>query len=1023
MKASLTTLWLVSFIAGACGLMPAHATVVVNSLEDVPATAPGHVTLRSALAQAASGESIVFDQSLDGCVIELSIVGEEHSTLKGEVMGINDTPSGQISYLVGYFERDYGSSALYAQKNVVIDASALPLGITLKWGGGDLNPARVLAVYGNLTMKNVSITEGRSVSIELPAPDPEVEYGQVSTRARGGAAAVWGVAHLENCRLYGNACSQAWNMPVRDGREGGVFGGGIYADVVEISDCVVSGNTLAGAGVSGGGVFSVGGADAAQTVSTVERSAVTGNRISGIFAYGGGVYSDGGGIGKSKTLKLLNCTIAENLVDILVPLSFGYWRGAGAYASNGNLLIQGCSVVENQTHGVARTNELGKSNLAGGIAATIGNAHAVESMTIGHSIVAGNTVHEFGGSVYNQDIFTGSLFEFISLGHNRIGAINFSQILVPVGERYWNSLCRKHYPKTGDQDGVDIADVLDLDGGVTRSADILSAGVDALNPAVLRYSPKGNAIDQVPASAYSLNKTLAEYDVKPSDNNFLEIMLGRIEDEYNLPNFAYSFTTNFEAFLTTVDSDNTETNGIQPYTDPDGDPILTLAGTLWFGPADTWPSQLSNYPYIEFWHRLDKALEAENILGMGPELLGDDAWQALFDDGDLTENHRIDFSIWTSSYSALPLTMDQIRIDRPANGLGDIGAVEFIPPTPPLLHWNLEEGSGTNTTETISGETNVAALVGSCTWSNEAVSLGIDGYIDAGTLKTDGSYIAGSHPDSTTAANSWTVTAWINLSPRQELSGDRIIASSDAGTDGWRLFTREAGGIPESLGFDFGGTRVDSLKSIPLETDVFVALIDSNAGHRFAIWDGSDWQFSSGTASNSIRLQGIELGAFDGAAAFQGIIDDVRIYGQALDQSELDRIAQVDADGDGLLDYLDEDDDNDGLTDADEAAIGTGSKNPDSDGDGADDRSEVLAGTNPSEKSSLFCFDDIANSSTNIVVRWSSASNRTYSLWGASNLASNDWQLIDSGVTSTVPINVYAAEPLQNSRFFKVEVE
>jgi hypothetical protein len=684
--------------------MTADAALVVNSLEDILVPPPGQVTLRSALAQAADGESIVFDPALDGCTIELSIVGEEHSTLKGEVMGMEDTPSGPISYLVGYFERDYGRSALYAHKNVVIDASALPLGITLKWGGGDLNPARVLAVYGDLTLKHVSITGGRSVAVELPPPDPEDENGQLSTRARGGALAVWGVAHLENCRLYDNVCSRASTVPARS-RDAGVFGGGIYADIVEISDCVISGNALIASGVSGGGVCSVGGADASESVSIIERSAITGNAISGIFTYGGGVYSDGGGIGKSKTLELLNCTIADNLVDVAGPSflwGIGYWRGGGVYMSNGKLLIQSCTIVENQTHGVPRTNELGKSNLAGGVAATIGNAHAAETMTIGHSIIAGNTVHESTGSVYDEDLFTGSLFEFVSQGHNRIGSINFSQILVPIGERFWYSLCRKHYPKQGDQDGVDLADVLDLPYGITRSQDILSAGVTAPKPAVLHYIPRGNAIDQVAPSAYPLNKTRAEYYIPSgTTNNFLEIILGRIENEYSLTNFAVSFTTDFEAFLASVDIDG-GTPGNQPYTDPNEVPILTLAASQWFYSIATWPSKLYNYPYIEFWHRLDSALQAENIPGMGPELLGDDAWLALFQDGNLAENPGIDFSIWTTAYYAQLAALDQMGVNRPENGLGDIGAIEYSPPTTPrlkldgiidagsnaLLHWS-----------------------------------------------------------------------------------------------------------------------------------------------------------------------------------------------------------------------------------------------------------------------------------------------------------------------------------------------
>jgi hypothetical protein len=264
----------------------------------------------------------------------------------------------------------------------------------------------VLAVYGDLMLKNVSITGGRSVSVALT--NSVGEYPQKSTLARGGGLAVWGVAALEKCRLYDNTCFQVWNMPVRETRESGVFGGGIYADIVEVSDSVISGNSVIGAGVSGGGVFAVGGRGVTKTQSIIERSSIAGNSIAGIFAYGGGVYSDGGGIGISKTLKLQNCTIAGNKVGIYGP-SFlygsGYWRGGGIYMSNGYMYLQGCTVVENEVYGVPRTNELGKLNLAGGIAATVGNAHAVEWMTIGHCIIAGNTVHKFGGTVYNEDIF------------------------------------------------------------------------------------------------------------------------------------------------------------------------------------------------------------------------------------------------------------------------------------------------------------------------------------------------------------------------------------------------------------------------------------------------------------------------------------------------------------------------------------------------------------------------------------------------------------------------------------------
>jgi len=664
-----------------CGAVN-HEPIVVNSLEDMAEPPEGTVTLRSALAAAASGQAIIFDTSLDGDIIELSVVGSTHTVLKGEVMGMRDEPSGPVSYLVGYFDRDYGRSALYATKNVVIDASSLPSGITVAWTGGEANPARVLAVRGNLTLINVSVTGGWSVAEELPPPDPNDENAQLSTRARGAGIAVWGIAKLQNCKLYDNHAKRDADVPARS-RDAGAFGGGIYADIVEIDNCVVSGNTVSASGVSGGGVFSVGGAQARGELSKIRRSAITGNSIHGVFAYGGGIYSDGGGIGKSKTLSVENSTVARNLVAPLPALppfmyAMGYWRGGGVYMSNGSLEVHGSTIVENEVYGPPRTDDLGKPNLAGGVVATIGNAHAVERMIIGHSIIAGNTVHETDGADYAQDIFTGSLFYFKSKGFNRIGVLDFSQMLVPVGQKDWLSLCRRHFPKEGDEEGALVADVLNLQSGVTHSASILSAGVDAASPAVLHYEPQGSALDQVPGSPYVVNEVLGEYAIRGDrHDDFLAILLGRLEDHYDLDDFADGFTTQFEAFLRSVDLDE-EQPGLQPYLDPTGDPILTLADTQWFGPSQTWPSNLSNYPYMHFWHQLDAALLGEGIAGMGPEVLGDDAWAALFDSGPLAENPSIHMTMMLQATQGFPmLELDQRGTNRPANTLGDIGAIEL----------------------------------------------------------------------------------------------------------------------------------------------------------------------------------------------------------------------------------------------------------------------------------------------------------------------------------------------------------
>jgi hypothetical protein len=657
---------------GGSGASP-PAAIVVNSLLDSATPPAGTVTLRSALAAAASGQVIEFDGALNGGTIALSIVADEHTRLKGEVMGIRNEPSGPVSYLVGYFDRDYGRSALVARKDVVIDASDLPAGITLTWAG--TTPARVLAVSGDLTLDNVTITGGHSVAENISATNPNQPW----TLARGGAVAVWGVARLSDCRLHGNRVEGDFESS----RDRGAFGGAVYADIVLMERCVVSGNSVLGGGAAGGGVYSVGGAEDSRSLSSIDRSTVSGNAIRGLFAYGAGVYSDGGGIGNSKTLRVTNTTIARNLAEPapgLPPslLAMGYWRGGGLYLSNGYLELQGATIVENLVRGVPRTDSLGRRNLAGGIAATVGNAHAVERMIVGHSIVTGNTVEEIGGASYPHDLFTGSLMHFESAGYNRFGMPDFSQILVPVGVWTWESLSRRHYPKVDDADGVALASVVDLVGGITVEPTIPSVGVDAGNPVVLHYRPTGSALDRIPAAGYRVTEIIAEYEkAAGAEDDFLEIVLGRIERRYGLTGFAAAFEADFEGFLRSVDAD-AQTDGIQPYRDPSGQPILTLADTHFFGPAQTWPRELENHPYIHFWHRLDTALAEADLPGMGPELLGDSTWQRLFSSGTLTENPGIRISVRAEQNLAVQrLNVDQLGTARPSTGESDIGAIEL----------------------------------------------------------------------------------------------------------------------------------------------------------------------------------------------------------------------------------------------------------------------------------------------------------------------------------------------------------
>jgi VCBS repeat-containing protein len=612
------------------------AAIVVNSPDDPATPAPGKMTLREAVARLDDGGTITFDPRLDGGRIDLTIVGEEHSLLKGEVFTLD--MASRTWLFEGYQERDYGKSALYAAKTLTIDASALPGGITVAWAGGETSHARVLAVYGNLFMSNVTVTSGWVASEALPG-----NTAQPYTLARGGGLAVWGVARLTDCVISGNRAEGDPN----GSRDRGTFGGGIYADTVDLSGCVVSGNAVTGFGGAGGGVYSVGGVESYLT-STVGRSAVTGNRVTAQHAYGGGLYSDGGGPGNLNVLEIKDCTIARNLVEDHPGIAQSsmmqyYYRGGGVYMSNGYLWIEGSTIVENAVTGVA-TSFGDKPNMGGGgIAATIGDAHVVESMEISRSIIAGNTL---GG--VPSDVFTGSLLNFYSLGHNLLGKIDFTYMLVPVSA--WDCLSRRHYPKTGDRDGVALGDVLDLDG-ISRHDDIVSVGADSGEQAVLSYPPIGDALDRVPKEGYPVSVVYAGYYL----------------DEYSNPEAVDDF-----AYLVL---DKLRTQYAEELGPDFGSSFGDLSDVIFHGPAYIWPSDPANLPWINFWRQLD----AEIGDRLGAVRLGDDFW-ATFPNGKITEGeygHDLEMTSYSSYYGLIIAgDTDQVGNSRWVDDWADVGAVE-----------------------------------------------------------------------------------------------------------------------------------------------------------------------------------------------------------------------------------------------------------------------------------------------------------------------------------------------------------
>ncbi|HUF60986.1 MAG TPA: LamG-like jellyroll fold domain-containing protein [Verrucomicrobiales bacterium] len=132
------------------------------------------------------------------------------------------------------------------------------------------------------------------------------------------------------------------------------------------------------------------------------------------------------------------------------------------------------------------------------------------------------------------------------------------------------------------------------------------------------------------------------------------------------------------------------------------------------------------------------------------------------------------------------------------------------------------------------------------------------------------------------------------------------------------------------------------------------------------------------------------IAAAGGQLGLTGTVDDVQIYLAELSADDArflyENPGQTLGAGNGEIDS-----DGDGLTDAEEAALGTDPNNPDSDGDGTPDGVEVAAATDPLNPASFFQVLSLSRSGEGVTLTWPSASGRSYAIQSNASLLPETW--------------------------------
>jgi Concanavalin A-like lectin/glucanases superfamily/Chitobiase/beta-hexosaminidase C-terminal domain/Family of unknown function (DUF6298) len=205
-----------------------------------------------------------------------------------------------------------------------------------------------------------------------------------------------------------------------------------------------------------------------------------------------------------------------------------------------------------------------------------------------------------------------------------------------------------------------------------------------------------------------------------------------------------------------------------------------------------------------------------------------------------------------------------------------------VSPSGLMAYWKFDEGSGTTVTDS-SGNGNKGTLVNGPLWTAGRVgnALYFDGINDTITV-----------PDSNSLdlSSSFTLSAWVN--PASTFTDFRSILVKNYG---YYLYASVAGycGDGSPLGGFSGATAQTVCQPSPLPTNTWTHLAVTYNGSTLTFYrDGVPVTTSSVAGTFSPTTGILQIGGSQFGEYFKGLIDEVRIYNRALNDTEIQTVYQ-----------------------------------------------------------------------------------------------------------------------------------